>query len=142
MTYNGLQSLFKTVGEEGCFFLCYYHTAEKFLKKSIDITLALHNAISQKAICYYKWKHPNNMYINDAGRLMKILTGWEWSIRKERPDYKACDGEYVIKIYRKKGVYTDTLHAECDDFIPLDYKVENRGFVIDSLRVCYPVRQA
>lgn len=138
MTFNNVQNVIKKMGEKGCFYLCYLRIAERFLKKRLDVVeKAVENiAAGNIFFDYNDINNPNQFYVVDGAKLLKNLTGKNWKVTKETKDFKPED-EYFFKVYICSGKDGAAYyHAEKDDFLPLVPSAKDKGFKVDSLRVC------
>lgn len=138
MTFNNVQNIVKKLGEVGCFVFCYIRIAEQFLGKRIDIVEKVIENITLGNILfdYDNINNPNQFFVVDAEKLLKNLTGRNWRVTKEDRFFKPKDNFY-FKVYvcrNKNGkIY---YHAERDDFVPIVPSAKEKGFEVDSLRVC------
>lgn len=89
--YEGIQTLLKSCGNEGCLFLCLLSIAEEDIGKSIDLIQIIHTCLSKGWI-------RQDFYVNDSLSILSYLTNKKWT--KEIVD--ACNaptGQYVITVY-------------------------------------------
>lgn len=108
----GIQSFLKAAGYSACLALCYATVAEEDANKSVDPLAALLAGTAQEMI-RFDWNDPesnNNFLVDKPEDYLKMLTGHEWTVRKESPDYIPKQGEYLIEDWQRidaKGATID-----------------------------------
>lgn len=111
--YEGIQSVFKTVGSEGCHFLVLCSIVEEFNDAPLDIITAIRIAQQNK------WITPDFWVKNDGTAFLSYFTYVKWT-RKEVDKLPVIrDNDYTEAIwynpctgyrhYRRR--YMDTLDA-------------------------------
>lgn len=129
------QSLFVSLGKYGCYFLCLIHLAQEVTKKNYDIMTVLYICIKKGYIKFNEqdYDDENNFFVNNPDLILKLLTGKNWSVKKETPDYQKKDGEYIAYFWRKPGQKEG--HFILDNYNGLQHSVSVEEGRLESIRV-------
>jgi len=103
-----IQTLCIGIGDGACYALSLIKVAERFLARDLDVLRAISEAIEKKiivdgketTIIKFNWGTPTDnvaMYVNSPAEFLKMLTGRNWTWRREDATYKTENPkEYVI----------------------------------------------
>lgn len=103
MVENNFQSLCLSMGNNACYFMCVINIAEEYTHKKYDVftILAIANAHKVIDFDYDNLSSSNNFYMEDAAKLLYILTGKKWTVRKEPSYYKPKKQDYIVQHWTK-----------------------------------------
>jgi len=93
----GIQALFKTMGEEGCFALCIIEGAKPGRPARDAVELVIQGQqLKFLGAEMLVWKH---------AQFMDLCAGGSWAYRKEGPEYYPQPGDVVIEEWLWKYVH-------------------------------------
>jgi len=94
-----IQTLCIGIGDGACYALSLIKVAERFLARDLDALRAIDEAIEKKII-KFNWGTPTDneaMYVNTPAGFLRMLTGRNWTVRREDAAYKTENPkEYII----------------------------------------------
>lgn len=86
------QSVMKTLGEYGCYFLSLVRLSEKIRGKRIDAVAAFVIALERK------WADKDATMLDPAA-ILSAMSGKRFTVRKEDAGYKAAPNEYEVLLF-------------------------------------------
>lgn len=97
------QSLCTSIGNYACYVFSLINLAEEYTGKTIDKFFAIEKIIENH---YVKFNHTNyldkgNFYVLDPCKILKFLTGKNWSVQKVHAPYKIKENEFAIEFWSK-----------------------------------------
>jgi hypothetical protein len=116
--FPGVQTFCEEVGEAACYALQLINVCEKRIVKALPILDYLKLGITSGKIAY-NWNDKtdnNNFFVNDPAGFITLMTGLKCTVRKEGPDYKAKEGEYVINRWERVTTTKTFCHFASDGF--------------------------
>ena len=133
------QDLLYAIGTEGCYALSLVYVASKFLGRPLDNVESIYQGIEEGLIYFNpdEIKDGYNLYVNDAGKYLQLLTKCKWEVLKE-PTQEAKDfgeGAYVIQEFYFNG----KSHFEPVGVRLIKNSVCRQNGIVRSLRVCEAV---
>lgn len=123
--YEGIQTLLKTCGDEGCLFLSILSIAEDVEESHIDLVDAIHLCLRKK------WIAPDFECLDSPAILNHFTSGKIWS-RREVPELLAPvrDNEYTVANYYNPN--TEITHRRRRPYDTLKASVTVRDGYIKS----------
>lgn len=122
--YTGIQTIFKALGAEGCFFLCLLSIAEETLGKEIDTINAIRQCLKNKLI------RKNDFWVYDSAGVLELLTGLKWTKKEVKELPSLSNNDYsVCKYYNPK---TKLTHFRRRGFDTWDLSITVRDGYIQS----------
>lgn len=102
-TFDGIQTFFKSLGEESCFVMCLINIAE--LNGNTEDVIDNVLELIQKSAIYFNKKNygdKKNFFVENGKTCLEILTKKEWEYEYKSGYVKAEMGEFVIYEYSFK----------------------------------------
>lgn len=138
-TFDGIQTFFKSLGEESCYVMCLINIAELNgnTKNVIENVLEL---IQNAAIFFNKknYEDKKNFLVESGKTCLEILTKKEWEYEYKSGYVKAGLGEFVIYEYSYKTEFEynrEKTHFVTDLFDPLQDSFIKRFGKVKSSRI-------
>lgn len=120
--YEGVQTLFREMGSEGCHFLVLCSIAEESIGKPIDIIDALRVSLSKG------WMRKDYWVNNDGTPLLNYLTGLKWT-RKEVVKLPVIrDNDYTESVWYNPNTQYHHYRRRYFDTLDHSYTVE-KGYI-------------
>jgi len=145
---NHIQTLCVGIGDGACYALSLIKVAEWFLARDLDALRAISEATEKKItvdgketrVIKFNWATPTDneaMYVNSPAGFLRMLTGRNWTVRREDATYKSANPkEYIINSWGISSAEGAPRHFtfDADDTL---YKspLRTNGKLI-SVRVC------
>lgn len=110
MTIPYLQDLIYAIGLQGCYAMSLVFVASDFLGKELDLLKSIYIGIKNGVILYNEnnVKDNDNMYVKDAEKFLKLLTGKNWRVTKQSKGYNIPNNCYAIHQFS----YNNLTHFE------------------------------
>jgi len=135
---NGIQDLLAEAGESACYALCLIDVAVEFSQKHIDVVSAIISGI-ERGYIHYDWDNredEDNFFVIEPESFLRMLTGKQWTVTKQKFGYVARTGDYKINRWERTSTGKVIGHFQRDDFDPLANSVTVRRGHIVSYRIC------
>jgi hypothetical protein len=122
------QKIMEILGRDGCYFLSLVRLAENITGKRIDAIPVYLEAIERQfmdADCFLVQPH----------RVLEIMTGKRWTVRKEDRRYQVQPGELEVLRYERTVGRTTIGHFVLPDYDPLGKSLTVQNGYLVSKRI-------
>ena len=134
---DGVQSFMAAAGYASCYALCIVRIAEIENNRDIDPVRSMLDGI-RRGYIYFNWEDLSdgwNFFIQQPARFLKMMTGSNWSVRHDAPDYRKRLGEYVVQRWERQTADRTFSHFRLPDWDPLISSMTVRYGRLVSTRV-------
>ena len=100
----GFQTFLDEAGDAACYALDIIQIAIFDTGRNFDPINALDVGIGRGYIHYNEFNQDDNenFFVKDPAAFLSALTGKIWTVTKERPEYVAAEGEYVVERWERQ----------------------------------------
>lgn len=103
-----MQSFVKSLGDYGCYLFCLINLAEEINGKSYSNTEIIDKIFKsvENGYCLFNFNNyadKNNFFVTKPHKILELLTGRHFEVRKENGDYVPKNNEYLIEFWSKNN---------------------------------------
>jgi hypothetical protein len=132
MITEARQKIMEILGRDGCYFLCLVRLAETITQNRIDAIPVYIEAVDRK------WMDAD-CFIVQPHRVLELMTGRRWTVRKEDKKYLTAPGELEVLRYEGTVGRTTIGHFVLPDYDPLGSSLTVQNGYLVSKRIFAPV---
>ena len=135
---QGIQNFLEEAGEAGCYVLSLASVAVEAERLEVDIVSVMLRGVSAGFIHYNSLdsNDNDNFFVNDPSGFLGLMTGHQWEVRKEGPQYCPSFGEYEIDRWERVKTGHTSGHFNRPNWEPYIGSLTVKYGAIVSKRIC------
>jgi hypothetical protein len=126
------QKIMETIGRDGCYFLCLVKLAENITGTRIDAIPVYLEAVERQFM-------DSDCYLVRPDRIMELMTGRQWTVRKVDRKYQIQGKELEVLRYERTVGRTTIGHFVLPDYDPLGTSLTVQNGYLVSKRIFTPI---
>lgn len=124
-----IQRVFKTLGDNGCYFFCIWQLANRIDKSHYHDPFVLFSSSFDDGYIQA------DCFVNRPDKILEKAAGGIWEVRKEGPEYQPKENEYQVLRYERKTIQGILSHFVLQDWDPLGDSLTVKEGYIASKRI-------
>jgi hypothetical protein len=126
------QKIMEIIGRDGCYFLCLVKLAEDITGTRIDAIPVYLEAVERQFM-------DTDCYLVRPDRIMELMTGRQWTVRKVDRKYQIQGKELEVLRYERTVGRTTIGHFVLPDYDPLGTSLTVQNGYLVSKRIFTPI---